>query len=379
VLANNVDFRQHIPDAVTLPQLFKNNGWYSAREGKMFHMNVPNGVGTPVYQDEASWHHSVSPPGEENKSTGEGATAANPAGGCQIVQWISTAAASGQADNAAADHAIDLLEKHRSDPFFLAVGFLRPHVPFVAPAKFYDLYPLSQMRLPDVPPGDLDDIPQAARTGRPGCWDHMNMNEHQRREALRGYYASTSFMDAQVGRVLGALDRLQLRDNTIVVFWGDHGWHLGEHTRWQKMSLMEESARVPLIIAAPGMRGNSRAARGLVEFVDVYPTLADLAGITPPSNLEGQSLRRLLNEPSRKWKKAAFTQLSVAQRVDGRSVRTERYRYINWQAETGAGEELYDHDADPREINNLATSPRHASVLEEMRRILKSGWQAARA
>lgn len=376
VLGNNVDFREFLPDVVTLPQLFKNNGWFSAREGKMYHMNVPNEVGSPKYQDAASWNHSVSPEGLELKTPGEGRKL-NPPGVSFGMNWISAATAKGQADDNAANHALALLEQHQSAPFFLAVGFVRPHLPFVAPSRFYDLYPLASIPAPRNPADDLDDIPAAAKAVRPQLWNNMKMDEPRIKEALRGYYASTSFMDDQLGRVIGGLERMGLADNTIVVFWGDHGWHLGEHTRWQKMSLMEESARVPLIVSAPGRSGNGTASRSLVEFVDVYPTLTELCGIAAPGNLEGQSLVPLLDNPSRTWKKAAFTQL-VYENISGRSVRTSRYRYIRWEG-PGAGEELYDHDKDPREFTNLALKPEARSVLAGHRGILDAGWRAARA
>ncbi len=376
VLANNVDFRDFHPHAVTLPQLFKNNGWFAAREGKMFHMNVPAGVGTPQFQDEPSWNHSVSPPGLEAKTPGEGRRL-NPPGVNFGMQWIAAATDKGQADTTAADHALALLEQHKDRPFFLAVGFVRPHLPFVAPARFYDLYPLNTIEVPKNPPNDLDDIPEASKSVRPHLWHNMKMDELRIREALRGYWASTSYMDDQLGRVMRGMEKMGLASNTIVVFWGDHGWHLGEHTRWQKMSLMEESARVPLIIAAPGRKGNGKPSRALVEFVDVYPTLAELCRIRPPDNLEGQSLAPLLDNPARPFKKAAFTQL-LYEDITGRSVRTARYRYIRWEGR-GGGEELYDHQTDPREFTNLALKPEARRVLEEHRKILDAGWRAARA
>jgi len=374
VLANNVDFRNFHPDAVTLPQLFKNNGWFSAREGKMFHMNVPTEVGSPKYQDEPSWNYSVSPPGLELKTPGTGRKL-NPPGVSFGMQWIAAATATGQADTNAADHALALLEKHRSQPFFLGLGFIRPHLPIVAPSKFFDLYPLDSIPLPENPPDDLDDIPAASKAVRPHLWNNMQMDPPRIKEALRGYWASTSFMDDQLGRVLDGLDRMGLAANTIIVFWGDHGWHLGEHTRWQKMSLMEESARVPLIISAPGRKGRGRRSRSLVEFVDVYPTVAGLCGLKPPSALEGVSLAGLLDNPSRQVKKAAFTELRY-ENIVGRSVRTARYRYIRWEG-MGGGEELYDHDRDPREFTNLAVRSEHRAALDAHRRILDAGWRAA--
>ncbi|MBI4908493.1 MAG: sulfatase [Acidobacteria bacterium] len=376
VLGNNIDFRDFHPKAVTLPQLFKNNGWFSAREGKMYHMNVPGEVGTPKYQDEASWNHSVSPQGLENKTEGTGRKL-NPPGVTFGMNWISAASPDGQADTNAADHALALLEAHRGQPFFLGLGFIRPHLPFVAPSRFYDMYKLDAMRPANNPPDDLDDIPAAAKKVRPQLWNNMKMDEPRIREALRGYYASTSFMDDQLGRVLSGLRQMGLESNTIIVFWGDHGWNLGEHTRWQKMSIMEQSARVPLIISAPGRKGNGKACRSLVEFVDVYPGIAELCGLTPPPTLEGQSLVPLLDNPQRRWKKAAFTQLKYED-ITGRAIRTARYRYIRWEGQ-GGGEELYDHDRDPGEFTNLASKAVAKATLEEHRKILDSGWRAARA
>lgn len=376
VLGNNVDFRDHLPNAVTLPQLFKNNGWYSAREGKMFHMNVPGEVTLPKFQDPPSWNHSVSPGGPELATPGEVHTL-TPGGTGFGMHWLAAASGDGQSDSNAAERALALLEQHRGDAFFLGLGFLRPHLPFVAPSKYFDLYPLDKIPLPKNPAGDLDDIPEAHKAVRPMLWKNMKMDERGIREARRGYYASTSFMDDQVGRVVTGLEKMGLAENTIVVFWGDHGWSLGEHTHWQKMNLMEEVAHVPLIIRAPGRKGNGKVCRSLVEFVDIYPTLAELCGIQPPANLEGQSMTALLDNPARPFKKAAFTQIAYEDIV-GRSVRTERYRYTRWETH-GGGEELYDHQADPDEFTNLALKPEAKTVLEQHRKILTAGWKAARA
>ena len=369
----NVDFRASRPDTVTLPQLFRNSGWRSMRVGKIFHMGVPGGVGSMDHQDPPSWDVSISPPGDEHNSQGEGANL-NPSLRHGLrMQWVRTADASGQADSRAADTAIDLLEEHRREPFFLGLGFVRPHVPFVAPAEFYDLYRLDDIEPVENPPDDLDDIPAAAKNLRPFLWNHMGMSETEQRLALRGYYASTSFMDAQVGRTLDALERLGVADRTIVGFLGDHGWHLGEHTHWQKMSLMEESVRAPLIIAAPGARGNGRSTRALAEFLDIYPTLAELCGLEPPADLEGVSLTRVLDDPSAMVREAAYSQVEYEGRIFGRTVRTDRYRYIEWRGD-GGGEELYDHAADPREFTNLAGDAGHGETLERMRRLLARGF-----
>jgi iduronate 2-sulfatase len=374
----SVDFRHQLPDAVTLPQLFKNSGYFTARTGKIFHMDVPKGVGTNEYQDPLSWNYSSSPPGLENNSKGKEIRLHSQTEVGRSPRIIQTATPEGQADYNVAGEAVALIEKHRNEPFFLGVGQIRPHGPWVAPSRFFDLYPLDNIELARNPPNDLDDIPKAHQEVRPQDWHNMGLREADQKQFLQAYYACTSFMDDQAGRVLDALDRLGLSERTVVVFIGDHGWNLGEHTRWSKMCLFEESARAPMIVAAPGVKGNGRPSRALVEFVDIYPTVAELCGLTPPPNLQGQSFVPLLNNPARAWKKAAFTQLQHETRIFGHSVRTDRYHYIVWQGE-GGGEELYDHQEDPREFRNLASLAPYGPTLKMMRKILADGWKAARA
>ena len=373
----DVDFRARRPDTVTLPQLFKRNGWRSMRVGKLFHMGVPGGVGTMKHQDPPSWDVSLSPQGDEHESLGPGGDPNPDLRHGLKMQWVQTADADGQADSAAADSAIELLRETAGEPFFLGLGFVRPHTPFVAPSRFFDLYPLEDIELVRNPADDLDDIPAPARNLRPFLWHHMGMSEENQRLALRGYYAAVSFMDAQVGRVVAEVERLGIADRTVIVFFGDHGWHLGEHTHWQKMSLMEESVRAPLIIAAPGARGAGRSSQALVEFVDFYPTLADLCGLEPPGDLEGVSLAPLLDDPDGAVKDAAFSQVQWEGRIFGRTVRTNRYRYIRWEGD-GGGEELYDHANDPREFVNLAPDPGHAAALASLRSRLDRGPADAR-
>ena len=367
-----VDFRETVPDAVTLPQLFKNAGRRAMRVGKIFHMGVPGGVGTMAHQDPPSWDVSISPPGLEGNSPGEGANLTPDVRGGIAMQWVRTADGSGQADEAAAETAIGLLEEQGKEPFFMGLGFVRPHVPFVAPGRFFDLYDEAEVKLAVNPPDDLDDIPAPAKNLRPFLWNHMGMSEAEQRTALRGYYASVSYMDEQVGRALDALERLGIADNTVVAFFGDHGWSLGEHTHWQKMGLMEEVVRAPLIVSAPGAKAAGRKSKALVEFVDIYPTLAELGGLQAPDTLEGTSLTPLLDDPDREWKRAAFSQVEWEDRIYGRTVRTDRYRYIAWEGD-GGGEELYDHAADPGELHNVAADEAHAGALAEHRNILKAG------
>ncbi|HUQ92573.1 MAG TPA: sulfatase [Bryobacteraceae bacterium] len=370
VLTNGPDFRDFIPGAVTMPQLFKNNGYQSIREGKMFHMGVPGTVGTDRWQDAPSWHHNGSPQGKEHLSRGEARNLTPHIGQGVAMQIVVTPDASEQADFDAANRAIAHLEKHRSTPFFLGLGFVRPHVPFVAPGRFFDMYPLAKVKPFVNPAGDLDDIPAVVPRTLATTSNHMRMNEDQQREALRAYYASISFMDDQLGRVLKTLDQLKLRERTVIVFQSDHGWHLGEHTLWQKRSLMEESARVPLILSAPGRKARGKVCRSLTELVDVYPTVAELCGLAAPANLEGKSLASLLDDPRRGHKDAARTQLDAGTTA-GRAIRTENFRYIHWISDGQRAEELYDHRSDRHEFTNLAGNPRWQRELERHRRLAR--------
>jgi iduronate 2-sulfatase len=360
------DFRDHLPDVVTLPQCFKRNGYFVARVGKLFHYGVPGQIGTSGLDDPRSWDQVVNPRGRDKD---EEAKVINYTPDRGLGSAMSFHAADGadeeQTDGQGATAAIKLLEEHRDRPFFLGVGFYRPHTPYVAPKRYFDLYPLEQIKLPFNPPDDHDDIPAPAANIRPL---NYGLTDQQCRECTQAYFAALSFMDAQVGRLLDALDRLKLADKTIVVLWGDHGYLLGEHGQWMKQSLFEESARVPLIIAAPGAKGNGQPCPRVVETIDIYPTLADLAGIAPPADLAGVSLRPLLENPKGQWDRPAFTQV---QRKDfpGRSVRTQRWRYTEWD-HGRKGVELYDHDADPREFKNLASDPQHAAVVTRMKQLL---------
>ena len=203
-------------------------------------------------------------------------------------------------------------------------------------------------------------------------WPNFGVTESQAREVKQGYYATISFVDAQIGRVLDAMDRLQLWDNTIVVFWSDHGYHLGKHGLWMKRSLFEESARVPMVIVAPGAKSRGKASDRTVELVDLYPTLADLAGLTPPKNLAGKSLKPLLNDPKAKWEKPAFTQVWRGE-YSGHSIRNERHRYIEWD-HGDEGAQLYDYEKDPTEERNLVNDPKYAKTVTELKAQLRGNW-----
>jgi uncharacterized sulfatase len=264
-----------------------------------------------------------------------------------------------------------MLEAMDGKPFFLGVGFFRPHTPYVAPKKYFAVNPLEQTSLVNVPANDRDDIPPAAIPHNIPVANY-GLPEATLREALQAYRASVSFVDAQVGVLLEALDRLRLWEQTVVVFWSDHGYHLGEHGLWQKRTLFDESARAPLIIAAPGMKGRGQTSRAVVEFVDIYPTVADLAGLRAPRGLAGRSLKPLLERPDRKWAHAAFTQIlrpGQERPIMGRAITTDRWRYIEWDEGRG-GRELYDHANDPQELTNLANDPQHAKLIRDLQRQL---------
>jgi uncharacterized sulfatase len=372
-------FRDEVPDAVTLSQQFMKNGWWAGRVGKIYHYNVPASIGTDGFDDPPSWQKTVNPIGRDKTDEH---LVFNTEPHRKISAALSWLAADGkdeeQTDGMIATEAIKLMEEKKGEPFFVAAGFFRPHTPFVAPKKYFDMYPLEEMRLPFAPSDDRDDIPTAAFAHNCPI-PHYGLDELTCRKAMQAYYACVSFVDAQVGRMLDALDRLDLTDNTIVVFWSDHGYHLGEHNGiWQKRTLFEQGARAPLIIRNPMSRGNGQACRRIVEFIDIYPTLTHLAGIKTPKQIEGRSLAPLLEKPVSEWNSFAITQVlrpadnRLEAPVMGRSIRTERWRYSDW-AEGKQGEELYDHLADPLEFNNLAdnATKENLRIIKTLRIILE--------
>lgn len=377
ILENQIAVRDTMPNVVTLPQMFRNNGWHSVRAGKMYHMDVPASVGTNKWDDPPSWDVAISPQGKEQHTAGDRHVL--PEGKAAGWNWISfRGEGKDQADNTAAEIAMDTFAKSNGKPVFMALGFLRPHLPHVAPERFFDLYPMSKIQAVQNVPNDRDDIPKASEISINTRANDMGMNENERRQAIRAYYASVSYMDWQVGRVLSAIEKQGLLQKTIIVFWGDHGWHLGEHHRWHKRSLFEESARAPLIFAAPGQPAKGKGCSSLVEFVDIYPTLAELGNLKAPANLEGQSLVPLLKTPSKPFKKAAFSQVTGPDGITGRAVVNDRYRYIRWEGPY-PDEELFDHQADPREFTNLTRGNANPAALAQMRSVLDKGWKAAKA
>ncbi len=390
VLTNATHIRDNQPDCITMGQLFRNNGYVSARVGKIFHYGVPKEIGTDGSgDDEKTWDIRINPAG---KDVDDEDTIINymprpgrhPDGRPQLGAAIAWRSDEGpddlQTDGKVASETIRLMRENRDRPFFLACGFYRPHVPSVAPSRWFELYPFEQVQLPREPAEHVAKIPPVA------MWvpkPNYGIADDDMRRFTRAYLATISFMDAQVGRVLDALEELGLADRTIVVFTSDHGWLLGEHGgQWQKMSLFEMSAKVPLIIAAPGAAGNGQKSGRTVELIDILPTVADLCGLKAPAAVQGASLRPLLEDPAASWDRPAYTIVSRGVRVGtdqargkrkgimGRSVRTERYRYTEWGPDGQHGAELYDYQSDPNEWNNLADDPAAAAVRQQLKRLL---------
>ena len=368
VVDNTTPPRTHLKDAVFLPEHFRRNGYTTIKVGKIFHTG-------DAFEDPRSWDIDIR----------EGKEAKNPPA-AQIIQKgegiVLNARDEDTWDGFVARKAAALMEQasHEGKPFFVAAGFRRPHIPYIAPKKYFDLYPPASLTPRAEPPEHVRNIPSIALTYNLGS---ERLSESRRRPVMAAYFASISFLDAQVGVLLEMLDRLKLQDQTVVVFLSDHGYHLGEHGGlWHKMTVFEEASRVPLIVAAPGKQPS--VSRRLVELVDLFPTLAELCGLPKPDGLEGLSFVPLLTAPDRPWKRAAFTVVSHVGSVKGatyldptklgRTVRTERWRYTEW---FDGSAELYDHDADPYECANLANTPQQAKAMAELKQLLASGWMAA--
>jgi iduronate 2-sulfatase len=386
ILANAQVFRQTIPTHPSLPELFRRQGGFVSRVGKLYHYNVPSSIGTAGHDDPASWEAAFNPAGVDHLEEEPQIFSLQPRQFGGTLSWYaSPKPAEKHTDGLVAHRAERMLEEcaaDRSRPFFLAVGFYRPHTPYVAPkSPYFEMHPEEAMPVVTGVKEDQADIPPAAlASARP---EQDEMSDELRRQCRQAYQASISFMDAQVGRVMAAVDRLGLADDTVIVFTSDHGYHMGEHGLWQKMSLFEESCRVPLLIVAPGltqggpMKAGSVAATP-VSLVDLYPTIAALCGLDLPPHLPGQNLAPMLANPATVGRGWAITQVTrggqkrqgtrdAAEKeapTMGYSLRTPRWRYTEWD-EGHAGRELYDHDADPRELTNLAEAPAHAGDVAE--------------
>lgn len=393
ILVNGQVFRQTIPSQVSMPQAFRQSGYFAARIGKLFHYNVPKSIGTNGHDDPGSWELELNPAGVDRLEEEPEIFSLIPGSFGGTLSWYASPKSDEyHTDALMADDAEWVLQrcaKRKDRPFFLAVGFFRPHTPYVSPKKYFELHPAADMPVVQRVADDQADIPPAGLASYKKEQDKLT--DDLRRQCRQAYYASVSFMDAQVGRVIAELDRLGLADNTIIVFTSDHGYHLGEHGLWQKQSVFEESARVPLIIVAPGVTTKGTFAKSPVGQIDLFPTLAELCGVKPPENLQGQSLVPMLKDPAVSGRGWAITQVvrgggvrrfgaspavgDNGQRFFGYSLRTPRWRYTEWD-EGREGAELYDHDADPRELTNLAKDPAHAKTVEDLSRQLRAAANA---
>jgi iduronate 2-sulfatase len=392
VFNNGTDFRKLHPDWVTLPQFFKNHGYISARHGKNFHGGIDDplswsegaeGPRTPRPRGPQAPKAAPAKPAAETPATGQPTT--QPTG--EVTAQMRTSdrrvvlPGEGEAhgDFQTANSTIAALERLKSQPFFITCGFNKPHAEPAAPQRFYDLYPPDKITLP----ADFAPFPKPPPGFPAGALPARNTDLFWNREAtadearlmIQAYRASTSWMDWNAGRVLDALDRLGLRETTIVALWGDHGYHLGEMGKWSKHgSLFDIGTRVPLIIAAPGRKGAGRSSPRIVQTLDIYPTLAALCGLTPPAALDGHDLRPLLDDPSARWEHPAFSFAGAAQ-APHRTIRTERWRYIEWTGPDG-GPALIDEQADPHERTNLAAKPEHAATVAELKQRLAAAMKS---
>ena len=378
--------RPAIGDRATWPQHFMNHGYHTARISKIYHMGVPGGIeeggdgrnhnGGDGADDPASWTRKFNSPGPEWKAAGDGETLeGNPDGRKPVVggnTFVVVEADGGDdvhSDGKTADKAVELIAEFGrqqkaasaadAQPFFLAVGFVRPHVPFVAPRKYFEAFkPYDKMTLPPKVPGDWDDIPKAGINYKTS--ENMKMDERRQKKAMGGYYAAVAYADAQVGRVLDALTAAGLDGNTIVIFTSDHGYHLGEHDFWAKVSLRDESSMVPLIIAAPGKK--AAVSHSLVELIDLFPTTAKLCGLEVPSRIQGLDISRLLDDPEHKVRETAFC---VAPSREAFLLRDDDYAYIQYGEDASKGIEMFDARRDPKQYTNLAGKPEFAAVVDQ--------------
>ncbi|NNJ26520.1 sulfatase [Alienimonas chondri] len=374
IYGNGTPIRQAVPDVVTLPQLFKKNGYFTARVGKIYHYGNPGDIGTDSLDDPESWNRVINPAGRDKAEEG---LIINYTARRGLGSSLSVLEADGtdleHTDGLVAVGAEALMTEHLNQnpdkPFFIAAGFFRPHCPYVAPKAHFEPYPKGSVTVPPFD-GQPAGVPDAAVSRiKPYPW--YGVTKEQADDSKRAYYASVTFLDANVGRLLDALDDAGQTENTIVVFWSDHGYHLGEKGMFKKTSLYERSAKAPMLVAAPGVTDDGGSCERPVEFIDLYPTLADLAGLgeKAPERLEGVSLAPLLKNPSADWDRPAYTQTQRSKQYGGMgySVRNARWRFVRW----GDGAtELYDHDADPNEDENLAADPAHAETVEELAGLL---------
>ena len=363
VYDNFANFRDTVPEAITLPQHFKAHGYHTRSVGKITH--GPNALLDQISWSAPIWRELWRP---VDKSM-------NPS-------WQALDVADSELeDGRIAKAAVDVLKEIKNREFFLAVGFNKPHLPFYAPSKYFDLYPTQTFllpvdsRLPKNAP-DIASNPQGLK-GYQDISKYPPFADEKTLELIRAYAATTSYVDAQVGQILNQLDTLGLTENTVIVLWGDHGFHLGEHGLWRKNTLFEDSVRSPLIVSVPGQTSPNTKTDALVELIDIYPTLCEACQLPTPTELEGISMMPIVEQPARAWKTAAFNQLARGRNLRGYSMRTQRYRYTEWGQNGRRGVELYDYEADPNETVNVAELPENTELVAHLSERLRAGWQAA--
>jgi len=394
----SVRFRDTVPGVVTLPEQFKKHGYHAQGFGKIFHIDDTQSWSVPHYASKCQQYHSTKGKkvleyikSDHRRLTylwdlGAGFTKTKRPGG--LPYEAPNVPDFKLRDGDLANQAIKALNLVKDKPFFLAVGFHKPHLPFIAPKKYWDLYDRNELSLADNP-FPPEDVPRCAMYN----WNDLRhyygipdvgpVSDEQARSLIHGYYACVSFTDAQVGRLINELERLKLREKTIIILWGDHGWQLGEHGMWDKHSNFETSTHSPLIISVPGQKPINVKTNALVEFVDMYPSLCDLCGIPIPEGLEGTSFRPLIENPNRKWKNAAFSQyprvVPEYGKGMGHSMRTDRYRFTEWlvPGTDFCKYELYDHLIDPNENVNIANRPENAQLVRQLASQLHAGWRSA--
>lgn len=348
VYDNDDDWRTVIGPELTLISTFRKAGYYTAGAGKIYHES---------YARKTEWDDYLA--GEAADPQPKGDTGV---GGIKFAPI--DAEDDAFRDYKIADYGIAQLAKKHDKPFLLTIGFKKPHMPWNVPRKYFDLHPLDKIELPPVKADDLADVPPAGVAFAKPNGDHRAIVESGRwKEAVQAYLAAVSFADAQIGRLLDALERSDYAKNTIVVFWGDHGWHLGEKEHWRKFTLWEEATRAPLIWIAPGVTKPGGSSGRTVDFLSIYPTLTDLAGIPTPEHVQGKSIRALLADPQAPWTEPAVT----TYRFNNHTVRTEGWRYIRY---ANGGEELYDEVNDPYEWTNLAANPDQAAKKDELAKLV---------
>lgn len=368
ILDNTKPLQSILGDRITLPALFKQNGYYTMDLGKIFHRPEEKHNDLEAWDEFQMFGRTpIGKTGEKRNFTGD------------VMKWCYWQATEGGdedlPDGQVAKKAVEFIKAKKEQPFFLAVGFAKPHDPYVAPKKYFDMYPLEDM-IPHVPPEDWNaphahTFPHKSKVFPKGAAILNNFTEQDKKEFLRSYYACTTYMDAQLGKILDALKESGQIDNTLIVFFGDHGYHLGEQNWWNKFTLYERANNAPFIMAGASVKEKGVTSESLFEFIDIYPTLAELLQLkNTPGYLEGKSFAKLLDDPSESFRTSVQAVMTRGDLI-GRSVKNKKWRYIEWENGT-QGVELYDQEKDPLEYKNLAHNAEYSEIMVEMKKLLRN-------